>query len=707
MKNELSPSAGRGSILVVEDEKEALDTLVKMFEGEAGLVRGVSTGEEAIELLSRNDFDLLIIDYVLPGMNGIETVMKAKDMDQDIGAILMTGHGSERTIIEAFTLGRVDSYLSKPLDVEEARKTVTAALGEVWIRRKESAFRKELSRRVEEATAELKEKNRLLEKKERETAGLNAQLEEERRQLREANERLVRLNEQLERLSITDGLTKLYNFRYFSRRIQEEFYRARRYEGGLSLLMMDLDDFKKVNDTYGHSTGDDVLRQVAEDIRASSRQIDVAARYGGEEFTLILPEVGLAGAAIRAERLRRALAAKKFESDGKQFSMTVSIGVTTCNPEIMEKPEDLVRAADKALYNAKELGKNLVVMAMDGRLKAVGKEAAVTEKDCEKIGRAVLDYAGAVHDADKVIGCLVARIGEALEGEKEDVHISARMMDGTGAMTERARLGEYHGARDLSAAAADAVAKGDIQTEESGDDPLSCLPIWALAEGEKKAVGALVISHVPSCLDHIARLLDRLAPAIGSIIAIDERLEKTERFERASQRYEILSALARKAAAGSGGFDETLAPLAGDITGALRASAFSVYTYSPVSREFTLAFRGRRADDDVSLAEKVIMGRALESFSEKLEPLVIEDVKSFNGRLAAAGAGALSEVFVVAPMAIGGKVAGAVSAVWPHGPAREEDVRFIESVASILALGARERPAALGEGAWEEADRLT
>ncbi|MGK7346412.1 MAG: diguanylate cyclase [Candidatus Nitrospinota bacterium M3_3B_026] len=697
MKNEHSPSAGRGSILIVEDEKEALDTLLKIFEGEAGLVRGVSTGEEAIELLSANGFDLLIIDYALPGMNGIETVMKAKDMDQDMGAILMTGHSSERTIIEAFTLGRVDSYLSKPLDVEEARKTVSMALGEVWIRRKESAFRKELGHKVEEATAQLKEKNRLLERKERETASLNAQLKEEREQLREANERLVRLNEQLERLSITDGLTKLYNFRHFSRRIQEEFYRARRYEGGLSLLMLDIDDFKKVNDTYGHPTGDDVLRQVAGEIRASSRQPDVAARYGGEEFTLMLPEVGLAGAAVRAERLRKSLEAKRFEGKGKPFSITVSIGVATYNPEIMEEPDDLVKAADKALYNAKEMGKNLVVMAMDGRLKAVGKEAAVTERDCEKIGRAVLDYAGAVHDADRMIGYLVNRLGEAMETEKADVYISARMKDRTGAMTERARLGEYHGARDLAAAAADAVTKGKTQTEDSGDDPLSCLPIWAGAGGKKKAVGALVMNHVPSCLGHIGHLLDRLAPAVDAAIDLGERLEKAGELTRETGRYELLARLARSAAASAGSLEEALSGAADEITGALRAAAFSVYTYSPVSHDFTLAWRSPRPGGDMSLAEDVMMSRAAEIFSRRLEPIVIDDAKSFNGRLKGADAEVLSSVFAVAPMALGGKVVGAVSAVLPPDARRGEDVKFLESVASILAMAVSARPAPLGE----------
>jgi diguanylate cyclase (GGDEF)-like protein len=162
-------------------------------------------------------------------------------------------------------------------------------------------------------------------------------------------------------LSITDGLTGLYNARYFYDRLEIEISRARRYGHPLSLFMLDIDFFKKYNDSYGHLSGDDALRRLALLIREESRDTDTVARYGGEEFSIILPETGSEQAQALAERIRNAVETTPMcpDPDAGETCLTVSIGIATL-PEGLSVAEELVRLADKALYRAKESGRNMV-----------------------------------------------------------------------------------------------------------------------------------------------------------------------------------------------------------------------------------------------------------------------------------------------------------------------------------------------------------
>jgi diguanylate cyclase (GGDEF)-like protein len=165
-----------------------------------------------------------------------------------------------------------------------------------------------------------------------------------------------RLEEELRRHSVTDGLTELYNRRYMDEVLASEFSRARRYRSGLSLLMLDIDHFKRFNDAHGHGMGDRVLRAVARTLKGALRNHDVPCRYGGEEFVAILPQTGRAGAFAVAERLRRDVE----EIDLEGLGVTVSIGVASYPELEMDRPERLVQAADVALYEAKNAGRNRV-----------------------------------------------------------------------------------------------------------------------------------------------------------------------------------------------------------------------------------------------------------------------------------------------------------------------------------------------------------
>jgi diguanylate cyclase (GGDEF)-like protein len=163
----------------------------------------------------------------------------------------------------------------------------------------------------------------------------------------------------LKRFATVDGLTGVLNHRAFKEKLFEEVYRARRYDHSLTLMMMDLDDFKKINDTHGHLYGDYMLRIVADIIKNNIRMVDIVARYGGEEFTVILANAEKEAAMGTAQRIRQKISEYPFEQDGIRASVTVSIGMASF-PEDSHDGISLIQAADDAMYKAKRAGKNRV-----------------------------------------------------------------------------------------------------------------------------------------------------------------------------------------------------------------------------------------------------------------------------------------------------------------------------------------------------------
>jgi len=172
----------------------------------------------------------------------------------------------------------------------------------------------------------------------------------------------VRLHRLVARQASTDGLTELANRREFEESLASEISRAERFGHSLALVLADLDNFKQVNDRFGHRAGDEVLRAFADILRETVRDIDVAARYGGEEFAILLPQTDIAGAERLAERLREAVATRPMaEAQSSPVVVTSSFGVAAF-PEA-QTAADLFGAADEALYRAKRAGKNCVVCA--------------------------------------------------------------------------------------------------------------------------------------------------------------------------------------------------------------------------------------------------------------------------------------------------------------------------------------------------------
>ena len=291
-------------ILIVDDDLSIRNTMQEYINNAGFASQTASTAEEALELIKINKYAVVITDIRLPGMGGLElTKVIKKDNGSDV--IVVTGYSDDYSYEEAINIGASD-FVIKPVRLEELLLRL---------------------RRV------LKER----------------QLGTER----------TRMMEKLQKLAITDGLTKLYNSRSFYTQLELEVDRFNRYKHPLALLLLDIDNFKEYNDSYGHLEGDKVLVRFSQIIKSCLRANDSAYRYGGEEFTVILPETTGDEAKTVAQRIRASLEAEKYKPvPGKVARITISIGVTQCYPK--EELSTFIRRADKAMYLSKENGRNRV-----------------------------------------------------------------------------------------------------------------------------------------------------------------------------------------------------------------------------------------------------------------------------------------------------------------------------------------------------------
>lgn len=324
----------KAKILIVDDRVENLLTLEGLLDTpDIELIRALS-GEEALALTLDHDFALVLLDVQMPTMNGYEVaeLMRGNKKTKDIPIIFVTAsEKNTQQLFKGYESGAVD-YLLKPLQPMVLQSKVNVFLQ--LYQQKEALTQK---------TVELDQ--RLVE------------LEELQQQLEETNE-------QLHLLSITDGLTGLYNKRHFNAMMEEEWSRACRQRTPLSLLWLDIDFFKPYNDTYGHAEGDESLRKVAQALSLSvNRSVDKVARVGGEEFAIILPGTDEEGAKYIMEKIRSTvenLALRHGKSTVSDY-ITISIGSCSCLPDKKKTISEMTINADKALYRAKDSGRNSTV----------------------------------------------------------------------------------------------------------------------------------------------------------------------------------------------------------------------------------------------------------------------------------------------------------------------------------------------------------
>ncbi|MGF1715339.1 diguanylate cyclase [Photobacterium chitinilyticum] len=318
-------------ILIVDDRPEnllALEGLLDKFHIE--LIKA-NSGEEALAHTLDHDFALILLDVQMPGMDGYEVaeLMRGNKKNKHIPIIFVTAASKASShVFKGYESGAVD-YLLKPLVPLVFQSKVGVFI-------------------------ELFEQKEALREKTQEFDRKLVELEELQQQLEETNEQLLML-------STTDGLTGLLNRRRFDEVFSEEWKRGIRSQSSLSLIILDIDDFKAYNDTYGHQVGDDCLREVTSTLsNIPLREMDKLARIGGEEFAIILPETDTEGAMQAAKRVRTSIdrLAIPHSSSSSHQHLTISVGVSTVIPKADLSSRKLMEAADMALYEAKHSGRN-------------------------------------------------------------------------------------------------------------------------------------------------------------------------------------------------------------------------------------------------------------------------------------------------------------------------------------------------------------
>ena len=295
----------RAKLLVVDDEEDIRSSLQVFLTEKNFDVYTAESAQQALDIIKKRKIDIVISDVVMPGgMNGITLTREIFVLEQDIPVILMTAYGSIESAVESMKAGAFD-FITKPFKFNHTLFVVEKALERLRLRK------------------------------------------------------IAKKSEYYKNLSNIDDLTNINNYRSFKLILKSEIKRHSRYKRNLSLLMADIDNFKQVNDTYGHQIGDIVLKKVAELLRKSIRGCDSVARYGGEEFTVILPETSEDEAAMVGERIVQTIQKHKF----KTFEST-SIGNLTVTVGLASFPKDavntkgLIDKADQALYEGKKQGKN-------------------------------------------------------------------------------------------------------------------------------------------------------------------------------------------------------------------------------------------------------------------------------------------------------------------------------------------------------------
>ena len=298
------------NLLIIDDSK-AVREKVKDILKRARLFDKYLEAENGIEgfkILLNNDIDLIICDVLMPKIDGFKFLNMAKEKleSDNIPLIMLTAVGNNEEKIKALELGATD-YVTKPFDEGELLARVKVQL-----------------------------------------------------KIKSLQDKLKNANKRLEDLSNIDGLTGLYNRRHLMEVLSQEFEEGKRYSTNLSFIMLDIDDFKSINDLYGHQKGDMVLKEIGKLLKRNLRSTDIVGRYGGEEFAIILPQTDIKGARITAERIRKQVEKHRFEGLNR---VTISLGVSSnknCN-----SIDELIKRADNALYSAKRKGKNRVEVEGD------------------------------------------------------------------------------------------------------------------------------------------------------------------------------------------------------------------------------------------------------------------------------------------------------------------------------------------------------
>ena len=296
-------------VLIADDDKLCRTILEKNLKKWGYRTISTEDGKEAWKMMQEKNIQIAILDWIMPKIDGLELCKKIRGnkWDEYIYLIMLTVRNKQSDIRKGFSAG-VDDYITKPFDTHE----------------------------------------------------LKARLQTGKRIISLQNQ-LLDSQKKLQEIATHDSLTNLLNRYEILNVLTDEFHRSLRENKPLSSVMLDIDFFKKINDSYGHDVGDEVLIEVASRLRGSLRRYDKVGRYGGDEFLAILPGCDLSNAKRIAERLRRAVCKDRVQTGAGQLYVTVSVGCASSDSQSHKSIEYLVKFSDKAMYHAKNMGRNCVI----------------------------------------------------------------------------------------------------------------------------------------------------------------------------------------------------------------------------------------------------------------------------------------------------------------------------------------------------------
>ncbi len=298
-------------VLLIDDDRDNLKLVTRLLEHEQLLVKQATSGVEGLQLLSEYRPDLVILDINMQGLNGFQTLKLIRQRNEQVSVMFLTSNRDTEDIIRGLEAGALD-YICKPFQPLELIARVKSQL-----------------------------------------------------KFKGIQDDLRIANEKLQNLVDIDDLTGLYNMRSVYERLNQEIDRARRYKHSIAVFMMDMDDFKRVNDNHDHLFGSYVLSEVGKLIKANIRSVDFAARYGGDEFLICLTQTQPVGAVRFADRLRKKIDEHEFVNGPDQIKLSASFGAAILeNGKSQLDAHSIVRLADAKLYEAKAEGKNRVISAM-------------------------------------------------------------------------------------------------------------------------------------------------------------------------------------------------------------------------------------------------------------------------------------------------------------------------------------------------------
>jgi two-component system cell cycle response regulator len=307
------------TVLVIEDHVDQRELLAIVLQREGYRVLTAENGLDALEKLKHETAHIVLSDIMMPKLDGFELIRRVRSDPalKHIYLILITARIQEGDRVRGLDLG-ADDYITKPFSFSELLARIRVGF------------------------------------------------------------RVVQYQQHLEQQSMVDSLTGLFNRRAFEKKVCEEFERAQRYRHPISLLILDIDNFKLINDTYGHHGGDAALVKIAETLKNKTRRSDFPARFGGEEFVLILPETDHSSALGAANKIHEEIGSCTFGTNAKPFALTVSIGLSSTSILPYSSWKEMLDDADRALYSAKNNGKNRVEIFMPERPDNPGRLSALS-----------------------------------------------------------------------------------------------------------------------------------------------------------------------------------------------------------------------------------------------------------------------------------------------------------------------------------------